>query len=261
MRTTAPMRGLNITGGYFEGDEPKPEEINASDPRIQAIVKAAVDEQVAGLKANNSELIEEKRAAKKALDELKAQWGDLDPEAVKTVMLRLENDEDTRLIAEGKVDEVIERRVGTMRKNLENQLAKAQDALTQRDESLAAKDGKIKVLLLERDLQAAAVKLGVVPSALEDAVAAAARTFQMNDDMELEAREGDLLLTGTDGKSSLTPAEWLEAQQEVRPHWWPPSQGAGSGGGDGRPGTGKKGVDLDKVSPRNKLAMGMYDAQ
>ncbi|MCR9256277.1 MAG: hypothetical protein NXI16_09300 [Alphaproteobacteria bacterium] len=70
---------------------------------------------------------------------------------------------------------------------------------------------------------------GLVPSAVEDAIARAAGLFTVDTDGKAVRRD--------DG----TPADlstWLEGMREAAPHWWPASSGggaSGSGSGAGLP--------------------------
>jgi len=83
---------------------------NSSGVDVKALVEQAVAEATKGLVNNRDQIKGEKMALKQELENLKAQWGDLNPDQVKAFMSRLENDEETRLIAEGKIDEVLDRR-------------------------------------------------------------------------------------------------------------------------------------------------------
>lgn len=244
--------------GFFDGgSEDDTPEVDLTNPAIQEAIQAAVAAEVAGLKANNAEHKTEKLKMKARLDELETQWQGLKPEAVRSLIKRFENDEEAQLIADGKVDEVVERRVSVMKRDLEGQLAQATSKLSEREANESRLTSRVKHLILERELQRAAVDQKVVSSAFEDMVSAAARVFIMNESGELEAREGDVLLKGKDGVAPLKPSEWLDSMKQARPHWWPPSQGGGTNGGDGGAGRQVNKDDLSKMSAREKLRMGM----
>lgn len=241
-------------GGWFEGEEEgKPGEITASNPAVAKLIADAVAAEVIGLKANNEELIGEKRTAKKDLADLQKLWEGMDAGKVRALVARFENDEEAQLIADGKVDEVIDRRVGAMRTDLEGQITQATEKITEHEGTVGRLTGRIKKLLLEKYLIQAAATEGVVPSAMQDVLARAMQVFVLNDDEELEAREGEVLLKGKDGKSKLMPGEWLPSMQTACPHWWPPSQGGGTNGGDGGAGSQMDSKRLETMSPREKL--------
>src|SRR5690606_22971437 len=69
----------------------------------------AINTAVSGLKAKNQELLGTIKTTKSELDQLKGQFDGLDMEAVKGLVQRASQDEETRLLAEGKIDEVFNR--------------------------------------------------------------------------------------------------------------------------------------------------------
>jgi|GEM_PF-3802691 len=87
-------------------------------PEIQAIIDKQVSNQVAGLKAKNSELLGK---LKEQGDSLK-RFDGIDPESVKGMMKRFENDEEAKLIADGKIDEVINKRTERLRQDVDKRL-------------------------------------------------------------------------------------------------------------------------------------------
>ncbi len=56
------------------------------DDGTEVFTKEELDAEVEGLKANQKKALDEAKAAKRALSELKDQWGDLDPKEVKTLV-------------------------------------------------------------------------------------------------------------------------------------------------------------------------------
>lgn len=85
-----------------------------TNPELQQAISQAVAKRVEGLKAKNAELVEKLRINQGKL----APWEGLDPQHVKTVMQRLNENEDARLIAEGRIDEVVSRRVDATEQRL-----------------------------------------------------------------------------------------------------------------------------------------------
>lgn len=233
-------------------DAPK---IDLSNPEVKALVDSAVETATEGLKRNRDELLAEKRETKEKLDALSKTWEGLDPEMVRAVMHRMANDEETKLIGEGKVDEVIERRTAHLRKDFEKRLGAATDKVAELEEALVGRTAKINELIVGRSVRDAAVKAGVQPSSLEDIELRASRLFKVNEEFEIEALDKDgAAIIGKDGKGTLQPAEWLEDMRETAPHWWPPSNGGGAGGAR-KPGQGDGPNDkeLDGMSATQKM--------
>lgn len=76
-------------------------------PDIDAMIREAVEREVTGLKQKNAELL----GKLKEKDQSLKPWEGMDPDQVKKLMERLGQDDEARLIAEGKIDEVVNRRV------------------------------------------------------------------------------------------------------------------------------------------------------
>lgn len=220
---------LNSGGGATQ--------IDPSAPEVKALIEKAVKEATSGLVANRDEILSEKKTLQQQLAELTKTWEGLDPQAVRTIMSRLENDEEAKLLAEGKTDVVIERRTERLKADHRKQIEKLQAALAERDQKLEAMIAKVKKLMVEGSLRQAAAELGLVPSAVEDALVRAMNVFRVDDQRGLIAEENGSTIFGKDGKNPLTPAEWLESMKEKAPHWFPAPVGGGAGGGTGRSGS------------------------
>lgn len=223
----------------FYDKDGKEIELGAETPEVKALVDAAISEATSGLTTNRDEILGEKKTLQKKLDEMGETWKDLDPEAVRTIMERLENDEEAQLLAAGKMDEVIGRRMERVNADHTKQVDSFTSQLAERDTALGSANSRIKTLLVEGGMRQAAAELGVVASAIPDALARANNVFSVNDNGNLTAVEKDgTTIFGKDGKSSISPAEWLESMKERAPHWFPAPSGAGAQGGGG----GKGGI-------------------
>lgn len=208
-----------------------------SNPDVKALIDKAVKEATSGLASNRDEILGEKKSLQEKLSEMSKTWEGLDPQAVRQIMSRLENDEEAKLLAEGKTDAVIERRTERLKADHAKQIAALEKALADRDEKLGGASSKVKRLMVEGNLRQAAVELGLVPSAIEDALSRAMNVFKVDDQDRLIAEENGSTAYGKDGRTPLTPSEWLESMKEKAPHWFPAPVGGGAGGGNGRGGS------------------------
>jgi len=201
-------------------------------------VQQYLDTEVAGLKSKNQELLGSNKTIKGELDKLKGQFDGLDIEAVKGLLAKAGQDEETRLIAEGKLDEVITRRTERLRGDYDKQLA-AEKARADKAEAFAA---KYSDKVLADSIRAAAIKAGALPEATEDIILRARGTFKLSEDGEPVAhdRDGEVIY-GKDGKTPLSPLEWAESLRESATHLWPRAQGAGPTGDNGGKATKKWG--------------------
>ena len=207
-------------------------ELDANSPEIQELLKAEIEKNVGGLKANRDALLAEKKAAQEQLEAYKTQWDGLDSGKVRELMGHLESSEDAKLIAAGKVDEVLEKRTGALRADFEKRLTAAQEREEREQKQNQDLMSSIKKLKLEGEIREAASKLGVVPSAVADVLSRATGVFSLEESGQFIAKDSDgTTKLGKDGKTALQPSEWLESMRDNAGHWFPQQQGGGATGG------------------------------
>lgn len=213
-------------------------------PELQAVIDAAVATATTGLKAKNQELLGDQHKLKEKLKS----FDGFDPVEVKALKERLDQDEDAKLLAEGKKNVVIEKYTERMRAQHATEL-EAERAKTQA-EAQRAETYRGSVL----DNQIRSVCTGLHKGAVEDALLAARQLFVLDakgSAVQLDS-EGNPV-RGKDGTTPFSPAEWIEQQKELKPHWFPSSTtGSGSQNArDGGNGAGKtmKRSDFNALSP------------
>ena len=187
-------------------------------------------EDTTGLKTALEKERKAKREAEAAKAQLEKQYGAIDLDQYNALMSKFENDEDAKLIAAGKIDEVVSKRTERMQKDHEKTIKSLQE---ERDAALKramAFEGKV----FENGIREIAGKAGIIPTATEDVILRAKGTFKLGDDGLLLAVNADgQPIYGKDGKSGLTVSEWFESQKEAAPHWFPAVGGFGVKGGGG----------------------------
>lgn len=190
---------------------------------IQSLIDSKVSEAVTGLKAKNSELLGKLNAEKENLKRFEG----IDPDAVRTILQRFSDDEEAKLIAEGKIDQVLDKRTERLRQSAEKEVKTAQEKVEKSQSML----NKYRDRVLNDAIRSAALKTSPLPSADEDILLRAKALFTLNDDGEAVAvdRDGHALL-GKDGRTPLLLDEWLASLKETAPHLWPDAQGTGAGG-------------------------------
>lgn len=204
---------------------------------LAAKAKEVVDKEVTGLKTKNSELLGQNKTFKSELEQLKGQFEGFDVDAVKTLLQRASQDEETKLIAEGKIDEVVSKRTERLRGDYDKQLQAEREAR----EKAEAFANRFRDKVLADSIREAAVKAGALPEAADDIILRARNTFQLNEDGQPVAVDADgEVIYGKDGKTPLTPLEWAESLREAAPHLWPRAVGAGPTGDKGAKGAKKR---------------------
>jgi hypothetical protein len=217
--------------------DPAAHGLNLDETQVSALktalggeVQKYLDSEVTGLKSKNQELIGSNKTVKSELDKLKGQFEGLDIDAVRGLLTKAGQDEETKLLTEGKVDEVFNRRTERLRADTDKQL-KAITARAEKAETFAAKfQGKV----LGDSVRGAALKAGALPEATDDIILRAKGVFSLNDEGEAVAvDESGQTILGKDGKTPLTPLEWAESLRESAPHLWPRASGTQAPGGGG----------------------------
>jgi hypothetical protein len=213
------------------------------DASILTAVAAAVEKETAGLKTKNTELLGSLKSVK---DKLGA-FGDLDPTRAKQIVDSIDNDEDTKLIAAGKKNEVIDKYTQRMRTEHETQLTALKGQVE--GERLRANAYQSAVL----DNQIRAVTSDCHKGAVDDALLHARQIFTLDaKGMAVKLNSEGVPELGKDGKTPFNPTEWMDLQRELKPHWFPAaSSGSGSGGSQGAAGAGKtmKRSAFDTLTP------------
>lgn len=212
-------------------------------PEIQKLIDERVTSEVTGLKTKNSELLGTIKQQKENL----SRFDGIDPDAVRGILQRFSDDEEAKLIAAGKIDEVLDKRTERMRADVDKQIK----AANERADKAEAFSNKFRDRVLGDAIRAAAAKTGALPEASDDLILRAKGTFQLNDEGEAVAVDanGDVLF-GKDGKTPLSPLEWAESLKETAPHLFPRAEGTGAGGH--KPGGGGGSLKRSEMSATDK---------
>lgn len=192
-------------------------------PEIQTLIDARIKDSVSGLKTKNSELL----GKLKERDENLKRFDGIDPDAVRGILKRFSDDEEAGLIANGKIDEVLDKRTERMRGDSDKKIK----AAVERAEKAEALASKFTKRVLGDVIRSAALKTGVLATAADDIILRSQGVFTLNEDGEAVAidKDGNPVM-GKDGKTPLSPAEWAESLKDTAPHLWPAAEGSGAGG-------------------------------
>lgn len=201
--------------------------VDLENPEIKAAIQAAVDEAVKGLKDKNAELIKDKKELKDELGSLKSKVDGLDLDAIKVLLDKSNQDEESKLIAEGKIEEVIQKRTEKMREEHEK-LLKAEKERADKAETYA---NKFRQSVIQGQIVQAAVEMGALSEATADIAFLAQSQFSLDENGRAVAIDanGEVVI-GKDGSNPVTPKEWVEGLRENKPYFWPKANGSGSPG-------------------------------
>ncbi len=255
---------MSRPGGYDGGDEPTLDKIfGRADVKdaIKNLFAGQLATQTEGLSANKEGIVGEKRALAVKLSSLEGRVEGLDLDSVQEIPSRIDNDAEDTLIKDGKIDEVVakrvERAIAEARKDGEAIQKKLDEAL----EGSTAKDTKIHKLVVESELRRVAATVGIADTAVDDFVARGRATFSAfeheGNDIAVQLDSEGSPVRGKDGKTPLMPAEWAEGLRENAPHLWPASSGGGSQGGGQGPKSADDKTKLDDMTPKQMLRHGL----
>jgi len=181
------------------------------------------------LRNHSAKILDEK---KQLQQQFKAFEGLGDPETISNMLKQFENNEDAKLVAEGKFTDVLEKHTERLKLDFQNQVKDLSEQLTKAQET----GSKYETLFHESEaghaIRAVAAKAGVRDTAIDDILLRGKGLFTVSSDGTLEARDNEGNLRVVDGKP-LTPELFVAGLREKYPHYWPESQSGGARGGSG----------------------------
>lgn len=136
-----------------------------------------------------------------------------------------------------KLNQMVEGRLTAKLAPVQRELAKAQEALKERDTLIQGFQTKERTRSIHDAVREVVGKAqGFQASALEDVLMVAERHFEVNEEGKVATRDGVGVTPG------IAADVWLTEMQGKRAHWWGPTQGGGAGGNGGR-GPGNAGAN------------------
>lgn len=216
-------------------DQTQPDVLN--NPQIKAMFERMLEERMTGIVNNRNQVLDEKKELQKEVAQLKKQWEGFDPDRVRRIMENIDKDEETKLISEGKLDEVVARRLDRYRADTDQQIKLRDTKIEEMAKALSEEKEKRSRLVIDGSLRSAAVEAGITKTAIEDVVFRGRQVFNLDEkDRPIPRDPNGNMLVGKDGITPLSAVEWLDSMKKIAPHWWPPSQGGGAMPGDaGKP--------------------------
>ena len=171
-------------------------------------------------------------ALKRQLDSLTARYEGIDPDAVKRLLAEKAKLEEEKLLQDGEVEKLVEKRTRAALADVEKRLHSAEQQAATLSAQLLEKE-------IERHVVESATKLGLRPSAIPDIKARSRSVFQVvGGAVAAVEADGRTPLVGADGATPLTFEEWVTRQVAEAPHLFESNAGGGAvGNGSGGVGT------------------------
>ena len=184
-----------------------------------------------GLLEKNRKLLDEAKRAKEQLSAILEELGGEEGlEEIRDFRKRASESEEITLVKEGKIDALRERWLKQAKRDYERKISGLQQTLSEREQALTATKSRLQREIIGNAVRSAASRIkGFAETAADDAVLVAMQIFSLDDDGNIVGKdEAGVKLYSKDGNDKLmTPMEWLEMQQDVRPHWFYVDGGTG----------------------------------
>lgn len=175
------------------------------------------------------------------LDKLK----DIDPVKYKELTVLQRKIQEKEYIEAGEVEKAVNLRVDAMREEKDSQIK----TLTETATTQAA---QLTTLLINNVVKDAAIKSGVVPTAVDDVVLRATTMFKIENGVPVAKNAKGEIVYGKDGKTPMSVPEWVVDLKKTAPHLFQGAVGSGAGGGHH-----VGGADTSKLSAVGKIAAGL----
>jgi hypothetical protein len=211
--------------------------------QVAAAVEAANATNNASFETKRKELLDETKLAKAE----SARWKDMDFDKVSNMLKVFGESEEANLIAEGKWEEVVSKRIDKQASQWEQD----KTVLTNDNVTLTAERDNFKSMyenkLTDIQLRQSAEKAGVIATAIDDIVTRGLNIFQVDSDGNLESRDKSGELMKNSAGLLITPELFIESLKELAPHYWPVGQGSGGDGNTGGKGGASTTVEQQKA--------------
>lgn len=211
------------------------------DAKIKEAIETAAEAhraELAKLKSKNDELIGEKRKVNETNKSIMDKLGGRDLDSVIETLGVLEKDADARLIAEGKIDQVLQQR-------MEKRVAEFTGKITAKEKELETLQNtnkeltqQVERLVIDQEATNAFVAAGGLPEAVSDAVFRARQLFKLEDGKAVPRDDNGDIVSDAEGvlsiKRFMGSGDHLKGQAR---HLFGIPTGGGAGG-SGQKGSG-----------------------
>lgn len=203
---------------------------DASDPAVQAFVQSAVESATKDIRAEIKGFRDNNISLKKEMEGYKSIG--MNPDDLKRIVDNINKNEEAKLIADGKFEDVLQMRVEPLRRDYETRLdaaAKRHDELMERVQSLQEENYNLRVTQQVAAHMPPDVNEGAQPVFAEWA----RKVWKRDEDGNMiPRRENGTRWISKDGKSDIGFEEWIASFRETMPFLFRGPSGAPARGGN-----------------------------
>jgi len=166
-----------------------------------------------------------RKTAEQAVKELTEKYGDLDPEAAREALERVNDFEKKQHLEKGEVDKLIESEISKAIKDHKKKLDKAEG-------ELRLKDARLSKLLIDNAIKDAALKpeIAALPEALPTIALIGKEEWQLDESGKPVAMKDDKPVLNDDG-DPISIIEWVANLKSTHKYLFAQPAGGGAGGG------------------------------
>lgn len=217
-----------------------------------------VEGKLSDFREQNKTLHSQLQGLREEMEGYKNRFKGIDPEKYRKAqeaLSRIEADEEKALIAEGKIDEVVERRIERMKQDFESQIKAKSDAYESAIEERDLHREALSRIRIDDAVLAGIEKAGfkLRPGAKRDALSRGREVWRMNEKSELTPDAGGKVLYGKNG-NPISMDEFVGDLLQTASHLFESGEGGGAEGGGREAGGGSK----IRVSRRDGTAIAKY---
>jgi hypothetical protein len=229
------LRAAFFDGG--DGGEGDKKADPTNDPVVQALIAKAVEDATKGLKGSKEEILTEKKQLKSEYDRIMGLVGGDDGlKRLEDLRKKAEQDEESKLIADGKVDLVIERRTNGMREKHGQQIQqlekRVKDVEAERDQAVQ----KLIGYKTNQQLLVGADEAGVKPEYRAALISLVRDRVKLADEggsdvFEVYGEDGIKAYSPNNSAKPMSVTELFDSLRDKMKDAFHPSSGGGAGGG------------------------------
>lgn len=221
-------------GGAATSDETQQSSQLSFDPKapeVQALVQQAIDAATKTFKKEKDEFRENNIRLMKEVDAYKSSG--LAPDQIRKIAENMAKNEEVRLAAEGKFDELVALRIDPMKRDYEAKLAAQSDAFEELSERHRKAEAEIFDLVVgSRVSDAVAKHPDVHPSATPVITEFARKVWRKDESGEIRPyRQNGAPWISKDAKNHISFEEWIDELREPYPFLFKVPQGVNARGG------------------------------
>jgi len=219
--------------------------IQAEDGKSWALNEEFEIEDVAGLKENNQKLLKQSKAIQEAMQKMKEQFGDIDPEKAREAQKKLEELENKELMDAGKFEELMAKRTEAMKRDHQNQIDQMSKGWESDKARVKTLETQLQRTTIINDLRNTAGKLHIRSNMVPLLELKAEREWVLNEDGQAVWKdENGQVRYGKDPAKPANMSDYLSEQIASMPELLEGSTGTGANGNAGRGGV--RGVALSR---------------